>query len=298
MSKEPRTKTVIYSGNHAGNSQQIGFKTNAQTDNKKNNMKSSNSGKSYSGGSSYSGGNSYGGSSYGGGYTSTYVSSPHMSPTKAFEFEGVEFWGSAKTKLEKFSFKKGDLIINCTGSALSFRPFIKSKPSFISFNEIADEKPEEILLDWPDFKSPPLNITLDFWKSVIHSAKREGIKRILVCCTAGQGRTGTCLSALALATGAITHHEKAVKYIRYEYSEHAVETQVQEKYLEMLAVSSEHFKFSSQEEREEYQKQFLDDFYESGPSIDLSNFVGKPFSELVEAVKERDSVDDDDQPSD
>ncbi len=174
--------------------------------------------------------------------------------------------------------------------SITFKPFIKKMPDFISIGSVTDQKPDELLLDWPDFKSPPLHISMDFWRGVITSAKENGVKRIFCCCMAGQGRTGTALSSLVMATGAITHHERAIAFIRYEYSSHAVESSVQEQYLEALAMSAGTLKFESVEDRAEYEKQFLDEFYGTEEKIDLAEFLGRPFDDIIDALKERDGA--------
>lgn len=183
-------------------------------------------------------------SSHGKSYSGSisYVSSPRMSPTEAFEYDGIQFFGSAQSKLNSVDFKKGDLIVNCTHSLWKppkRKPFIKTAPDWLEVDEtmpaIELVKPDQVHLDWPDMKSPPEYITLEFWKNLLAQIKNAGIQRVFVCCTAGQGRTGTALSSFILASGLTQDSEVAVEYIRTAYSSHAVETKRQEEYLDYLA---------------------------------------------------------------
>lgn len=295
-----QTKTVVYSGGSSRSSssttigssnkkdEPIGFKKSAPVPAKQNGHVSTVYGGSsgnYGSGNYKSGGN---GSSYGGSYV--VGGSPHMSPTKAFEFNGIEFWGSAKSKLESFAFQDGDVVINCTGTAIHVKPFIKSMPEWFSQKEIPGGKPPEVLLDWPDFKTPPLSFKLDFWKGMIDAFQANGVNRVLICCMAGQGRTGTALSAFALATGAVQDHKHAISLIRTEYSSHAVESNDQEMYLEYLVATSGAFFFEDKEEEAEYYKEFYDDFYGAGKEkIDLGQFVGSDIDDIIEWFEERDS---------
>jgi len=158
----------------------------------------------------------------------------------AFEAYGIEFWGAAKSKLDDVKFSDGDLIINCTGYAwapIAPKPFTKTVPEWMSLPEIymkatnGGEKASQLLLDWPDFKEPPEDADIDFWLMILNQARENNVTRIICCCQAGQGRTGTALSALLLATGAVDEPDIAIDYIRKVYNEKAIESVVQEEYL-------------------------------------------------------------------
>lgn len=201
------------------------------------------SSKTYSGGKSTGGnyGSSYSSSSYGG-----YNSYSSNKPAIAFKAFGIEFWGTPKHKLDDVLFEDGDLIINCTGITWTpKRPptpkvFAKQLPDWMKLPEVLltptsphnfGERAQQLLLDWPDMKSPPEEASLDFWSAIIEQAVENGIKRIFCCCMAGQGRTGTALTALLLATGAVDEPDVAIDYIRENYNDKAVETKGQEEYL-------------------------------------------------------------------
>ena len=167
-------------------------------------------------------------------------------PTLAFEAYGIQFWGSSKYKLDDIPFEEGDLIINCTGT--SWKPkappvpkiFAKESPDWLTLPDILvtptkdynnGDLAEQLLLDWPDMKPPPEDAGLEFWISILDQAVKNNIKRIFVCCQAGQGRTGTALSSFLLATGAVDEPDLAIDYIREEYNVKAVETKGQEEYV-------------------------------------------------------------------
>lgn len=165
------------------------------------------------------------------GYQSTSYVSKNMSPTFAFEANDIEFWGSAKDKIDSIALSSKDLIINLTGFKTTITPFVKEGPDWMGDFIKPGENVPQIVLEWKDYQPPPSNVGMDFWQTIVERAKEHGITRIIVCCTAGQGRTGTALSAFFMACDEDPEPFTAVSEIRSEYSEHAVETQGQFKYL-------------------------------------------------------------------
>lgn len=166
-----------------------------------------------------------------------------LSPKLAFAHpeSGIQFFGGGKSKFEKFEFKKSDLLINLTGYTITIKPpspFVKSTPDFLKSLK-KDNKDEvlktedinQLILDWPDMKAPPSNVGLDFWQNIYEMSVQNNIERILICCTAGQGRTGTALSSFLLALGIEDCPLDAMDFIRDEYSKHAIEKSCQEEYV-------------------------------------------------------------------
>jgi Protein-tyrosine phosphatase len=176
---------------------------------------------------------------YVGGTQSFTYYSKNMSPTCAFKFKGIEFWGSAKTNLDKLTLETSDLIVNLTGMSYSIKPFVMNGPDWLKINEKYSSLPEQLLLDWKDFGIPPVAIDLNFWKGIFTQAKNKKIKRIICCCGAGQGRTGTALAAFALATGFSNDPEEVVDFIRDVYSDDAIETTAQVTYVYKLVYDIE-----------------------------------------------------------
>lgn len=167
-------------------------------------------------------------SSYSG--SGTYFST-NMKPTFAFKAQGIEFWGVAKYNLDDIDLGPSDLIVNCTGTLYTIKPFVSKIPNWLKLPAGMEQIPDQLLLEWKDMGAPPDNIRLDFWESIIEQSLERGVERIICCCGAGQGRTGTALAAFLLATGATSDPELAISYIRGTYSNKSIETKSQEHYL-------------------------------------------------------------------
>lgn len=82
-------------------------------------------------------------------------------------------------------------------------------------------------LPWPDFRLPadPVRARKVF-REVWERAETE---RVEVACAGGRGRTGTTLACLAILDGVPA--DRAVDYVRRNYSRHAVETPWQRRYV-------------------------------------------------------------------
>lgn len=164
-------------------------------------------------------------------YGAYTYSSQNMNPTLAFKALGIEFWGSAKSNLDKIVLTPQDLIINCSGILHTVKPFVTRLPDWMNLPCGTEQTPDQLLLEWPDMRTPPDTINLEFWETIIKQATAHGIKRIICCCFAGQGRTGTALASLLLATQATSDPELAIEYIRGVYSSKAIESKSQENYI-------------------------------------------------------------------
>ena len=164
-----------------------------------------------------------------------HVLGTRSNPTKAFYFDGVEYWGSPFSGLDDISLTNEDLLINAYGTPHVAKPFIRSAPKWLNMSghDIYKEF-HQILLEWKDFSPPPRSANLDFWETIIAQAKEEGIKRIICCCMAGLGRTGTALASLAIASGYKQNPLEAIAAVRNEYNKKAIETKKQELYIWQL----------------------------------------------------------------
>lgn len=166
-----------------------------------------------------------------GGGTHYAAGSEKSQPKMAFRNDGIEYWGSAHSNLDDANLCSEDLLINGYGTPYVSKPFVRSAPSWLNLIGTTGAEPHQLLLDWKDFSPPPRSINIDFWESIVAQAKAEGIRRIVVCCGAGLGRTGTGLAALALASGYNDDPEDAINYIRSGYNSRAIETKAQEFYV-------------------------------------------------------------------
>lgn len=180
--------------------------------------------------------------------STTYSGGSHFSsgsekscPKLAFEYEGIEYWGSAHSNLDDAGLCNHDLLINGFGAVYTAKPFVKTAPSWLNLAGLSGSDPHQLLLDWRDFSPPPRSINIDFWESIVEQAKAEGIKRIVVCCGAGLGRTGTALASLALASGFTNDPIEAINTVRAVYNSRAIETRAQELYVWCLVNSSKDF---------------------------------------------------------
>ncbi|MET7403842.1 protein-tyrosine phosphatase family protein [Dactylosporangium sp. NPDC005572] len=82
-------------------------------------------------------------------------------------------------------------------------------------------------LRWPDFRLPADRVdAADAFRELL---ERSGSERVEVACAGGQGRTGTALACVAILDGVPA--TDAVAWIRDHYSQHAVETPWQRRYV-------------------------------------------------------------------
>lgn len=81
------------------------------------------------------------------------------------------------------------------------------------------------------------------WNDLVAEAASSPSKKLKVVsiCIGGHGRTGTVLTALALAAGVVSKGDDPIAWLRKHYCSHALESNAQIAYLE------ETFKFSSNE---------------------------------------------------
>lgn len=83
---------------------------------------------------------------------------------------------------------------------------------------------------WPDFRTPAS--TDDAIAALKEAYMRAAVERVEVACDGGVGRTGTALAAIAVLAGVPA--EDAVAWIRDRYSERAVETPWQKRWVRNL----------------------------------------------------------------
>ncbi|MEK6883351.1 MAG: protein-tyrosine phosphatase family protein [Nanoarchaeota archaeon] len=158
-------------------------------------------------------------------------------PKAVFKHNDITFYGATSRNIEGKHLQSGDLILNCgaynsiCSGSISTGPF-KKTPTWLDPTpyKLSFYVPDEIWLDWDDFKTPVINV--QFWKDLIQKAKENGIKRVIVTCSGGHGRTGTALSALLVAIG--VDARKAVLFLRQHYCTEAVETTDQYAYIKNL----------------------------------------------------------------
>lgn len=87
--------------------------------------------------------------------------------------------------------------------------------------------------------SAPYWIGRKFWLALWNDLKAEAVSRggsvkVLATCYGGHGRTGTVLTALALAANAVPKKADPIIWMRANYCDHAIESNTQLAYLEQL----------------------------------------------------------------
>lgn len=90
--------------------------------------------------------------------------------------------------------------------------------------------PAVLRIQNPDMGIPPVGFT--FWQELYNLLPRG---RTVCCCVGGHGRTGTALAALILAGDNTRSAQDAIDIVRKDHCENAIESDLQETYLKMLA---------------------------------------------------------------
>ena len=148
-------------------------------------------------------------------------------PTKIIDGRNWSVWAASLSKARAAK-RDFNIVINCTGSSL-FEQGHTLPHELQEF--VVAPKAEEILLDWED--GADINLTPEFWPALVEYLRTKKAKT-LVHCLGGHGRTGTaaaCLLVAACDYGA----NQAIKWIRKNYCEEAIETIAQLQYVRQVA---------------------------------------------------------------
>lgn len=168
------------------------------------------------------------GTVHGGGQWTTVPQCYHPGDKVVYEDNGKSLYGAKGFNLNEFS-GEWDLIIDLAGQVRSNTSFIKpvtNKKYDVLKKHVTGQqvvKSEVLSLDWQDMKAAPAS--LDFWLTLWNMLPAKTV----MCCVGGHGRTGTCLTALMIASGLDFY--SAVKTVRDEHCNKAIETLEQLKYL-------------------------------------------------------------------
>jgi hypothetical protein len=148
-----------------------------------------------------------------------------------------QIYAATKSNIELADAQDIDLVVNCSQSALNART---SKYKLVDGPTCFDELGSlvyqftEVSFDWDDGRDFPA--TIKFWKRFREICEEKNYHRLLFTCFGGHGRTGTALSAFLLANSKYypNNGELLVDQLRLHYCKEAVETLIQENYLEKL----------------------------------------------------------------
>lgn len=181
---------------------------------------------------------SFGGTQAWSGHTTYHQSCKHEGDTVVFEYNGKKLYAASWHGLNEYS-DEWDLIIDLAGNvkpigsyfdkfvkAVSTASFAESLDKFVTKTAPKSLKAKLLSLSWPDMGIPPVG--LEFWETLWAGLPEKTV----VACQGGHGRTGSCLVALRIMTG--TDYWSALKEVRKEHCNKAVESIAQEKYLHAL----------------------------------------------------------------
>lgn len=144
----------------------------------------------------------------------------------------IELWGGSAKDVENMWFQPGDLVINATKRLIpSEKNLIPRAPSWCDniVQKYGKYKIDIIDLEWPDGSEPCLPV--EFWHDLTDLLiQNKDVKRVICCCAAGLGRTGTMLSLLVGIFADLTA-EEAILLVRKDYDRDAVEQMCQEEYI-------------------------------------------------------------------
>lgn len=153
----------------------------------------------------------------------------HKGQNVVFDIGGKRLAGATADNIPWHS---ASLVLDCTGTTYSSTPktpgkFITSgSDEFINLNKYMPN-PQVIKLDWPDMSAPHL-LPLEFWRELFELLP-TGLT--VACCVGSHGRTGTLMTALTMASGALTVADVAMLHIRSIHCPYAVESYSQIDYL-------------------------------------------------------------------
>jgi protein-tyrosine phosphatase len=156
---------------------------------------------------------------------------------RSLDFDGSELQTFQKNKTFKLAFRHGDryfwggpdsdISVKCWDAVISLREHNKL---FVTDSYVprAGKVVRFIAIPWDN--NDAAFLTIDQWESIINKLPDKG--DIAVCCFGGRGRTGTALAILrALITG---DKSDPVLAIRNSYSQYAIESDIQIRYIERI----------------------------------------------------------------
>ena len=176
-----------------------------------------------------------------GSYAYTYKSCNHA-PVLVCEVGGINLYAATKSSITRENAKNIQLIVNCSGISVSLggkndvEKLIIGSDKFDTLKGYILSLPvaEELRLDWTDGGIWPSGIA--FWRELFDICKANNFTNIVFTCVGGHGRTGTALISFAIANSAY-HVGMSVMYtkeLNKRYCSQAVETMMQDEYLDVL----------------------------------------------------------------
>jgi hypothetical protein len=149
----------------------------------------------------------------------------YHAPTKFLELKKgkVSYYVADRLGVREFD---GDLIINLTE-----RPGPRAGSTTYNIPSLGkhmQKLPDEIVLAWNDFSTPPVQSS--FWGALHDHVILKKYKHVCFHCEHGHGRTGTAAAAMIITLQQLDV-ETSVNYIREVHCNQAVESDMQIQYL-------------------------------------------------------------------
>lgn len=170
----------------------------------------------------------HGESTYTGGKVWNAKACDHKGLKPVFKINGCDVYAVASHGFDDDT--DGDLILDCAG--FGPRPLILP-PGLESLRKHWIPAANTIYLPWPDGSVPP--VTFGFWRDLAKRLPKKG--SLVVTCWGAHGRTGTAIAALLLATRPSLSARAAMALVRKRHCDQAIETAVQEDYLDEMAAA-------------------------------------------------------------
>jgi hypothetical protein len=110
-------------------------------------------------------------------------------------------------------------------------PVLRGPEKYMFLNKLTRAIPDLVTIKWRDYGVPMVGV--EFWRK-LYETLPDG--RIVVCCVGSHGRTGTCLASFMITVGNMSSYD-AIMMVRAKHCAHAIESKVQEEYLDSLSRS-------------------------------------------------------------
>lgn len=171
-----------------------------------------------------------------------YVEEPykkciHDGCVSAFTMFDKKYWFAGAQNFEVKAPPVDTILVLDLAGSIKFetRPWVVTTPPELAHLKTPPPKPPPYMkLDWPDRSEPQCE--LEWWAELLTSIQKawpEG-GRVIISCMGAHGRTGTAMAAIILSTNPQISCENAIKFVRKQHCEKAIESDDQVEYLRLF----------------------------------------------------------------